>query len=75
MEVYRGTHTNSSSMVESNGDDVFVFVLLPNVAACIFCWPDCIQPRPTASHKHHARKIAVEILFPVKFCFNCDVPS
>jgi len=64
MEVYHGAHTKLSSMAESNGDGAFTFVLLPNVAACIFFWPDCLQPRPTASHKeHHACKTAVEILF------------
>jgi hypothetical protein len=63
-------------MPEGNGDGAFVFVLLPNLAAQIFCWPDCMQPTPTASHKeYHACKTGVEILFPVKFCFNWNVPS
>lgn len=68
MEVYLGAHTISSSMAEGNGVGAFMFVLLPNVAACIFFWRDSIQPRPTASLKeHHACTTAVEILFPVKF--------
>jgi len=63
MEVYHGAHTKLSSVAEGNEDGAFVFVLLPNVVACIFFWPDCLQPRPTASHKeHHACKTAVEIV-------------
>jgi len=80
MEVYHGAHTKLSSVAESNGDGAFMFVLLPNIDTCIFFWPDCLQPRPAASHKeHHACKRAVEILFrqvslpPENFKLNCSV--
>jgi hypothetical protein len=36
MEVYPEAHTKPSSVAEGNGVGAFMFVLLPNVAACIF---------------------------------------